>query len=52
MHRFGPIVLAASLQPGTTGNVTIAADGQLRGYVPVPTLAPFEIWILEFSRIS
>jgi len=48
--RPGAYVAKRLLQPGTVSNVTIAADGRLRGYVPVPTLAPFESWILELSR--
>ena len=46
----GGYVAKRLLQPGAANVVTIAADGRLRGYVPVPTLAPLESWILELSR--
>jgi glycosidase len=48
--RPGAYVAKRLLQPGTASSVTIAADGRLRGYVPVPSLAPFESWIVELSR--
>ena len=48
--RPGEYVARRLLQPGAANVVPIAADGRLRGYVPVPALAPFESWILELSR--
>jgi len=35
------------LQPGAVPNVVVGADGRIRGYVPVTTIAPLETWILE-----
>ena len=49
--RQGAYVAKRLLQPGTASDVRIAADGRLRGYVPIPTLAPYESWIVDLSRI-
>jgi glycosidase len=46
----GQYVARRLLQPGTAQAVTVAADGRLRDYVPVPALAPLETRVFELSR--
>ena len=38
------------LAPGAANALTVGADGRIRGYVPVATVAPLETYILELSR--
>jgi len=38
------------LQPGVASKLVIAADGRIRGYVPVADIAPLETWIVELDR--
>jgi len=35
------------LQRGAVPNVVVGADGRIRSYVPVTTIAPLETWIIE-----
>ncbi len=37
------------LQSGTAASV-VAADGRIRGYVPVANIVPLETWILSLER--
>ena len=45
----GTFAATRLLQPGTASRLVVAADGRIRGYVPVTTIAPLETWILELS---
>jgi len=47
----GTFTATRLLQPGTASTLVVAADGRIRGYVPVTTIAPLETWILELSKI-
>ena len=38
------------LEPGAAANLVVAADGRIRGYVPVTTIGPIEAWILELTK--
>ena len=48
--RPGTYQATALLGASSAGQMRIAADGRLTGYVPVPTLAPLEARVLELSR--
>jgi alpha-amylase len=38
------------LEPGAATSLVVAADGRIRGYVPVTKIAPLEAWILELTK--
>jgi len=37
------------LQPGVAPKLVVAADGRIRGYVPVTSIGPLETWIVQLS---
>jgi len=43
----GSVAALRRTAPDAAPNLVVAADGRIRGYVPVTTIAPLEGWILE-----
>jgi alpha-amylase len=46
----GTYAAARLLKGGGARNLLVAADGRIRGYVPVTAIAGLETWILELSK--
>ena len=46
----GTYEAARLLQSGAASSIVVGADGRIRGYVPVTTIAPLETWILELTK--
>ena len=47
--RPGTYTTTRLLQPGVASTLVVAADGRIRGYVPVANIAPLETWILSLD---
>jgi len=47
--RPGTYTTTRLLQPGVASTLVVAADGRIRGYVPVANIAPLETWILSLE---
>ncbi|HTK54426.1 MAG TPA: alpha-amylase family glycosyl hydrolase [Gemmatimonadaceae bacterium] len=47
--RPGTYTTTRLLQPGVASPLVVAADGRIRGYVPVANIAPLETWILSLE---
>ena len=47
--RPGTYTTTRLLQPGVASPLVVAADGRIRGYVPVANIAPLETWILSLD---